>query len=450
MVAERQHLVFSRDQQYCKTRFKEKDVSLAVLTVVFCSGILSILIATGFWVFINPFPITKAGYTPLSSPDASSIYNSFKNKFPPIKTEENTCSKRIIGYYSGTSDSEITINQVSKLTHAIFAFVQLTFDGTLVFRNKNRFMALRNIAKTENSTVKFMFSIGGPGHSQNFSPVVRNQEKKRRFIKSIFSFLEEHKLDGVDIFWKWPHLADKHAYSQFLLELNEILKTRKDYILSILVPPQGIGFASGFKMNEIVENVDFINIFAMDYYGPWASGWGNPTGPISPIYGGSERREQWNVDNTAAIYSCETMRSSKFNIVIPFFARLWNNVGKPIDFPGKEVYRNVTLIDGKAVGEVYMPRRSALQKGYNLSSYNYDDLSETAFIYNSTTKEYLTFEVKRSIAAKLDYVQNMNLGGVWIWQMDMDDESDKLLDTVVFDDGFCSTKKSKEYDCSMF
>ncbi|CAB76726.1 GH18 domain-containing protein [Caenorhabditis elegans] len=110
------------------------------------------------------------------------------------------CNKRIIGYYFATQTSVITSDQVSNLTHAVFAFVNITSDGQLQIDGdlaKNRFTNLIEIAKQQTPQVKVMISIGGNDNSNNFKPVLSSPDRKKLFINSTVSFLQTYDIDGV-------------------------------------------------------------------------------------------------------------------------------------------------------------------------------------------------------------------------------------------------------------
>ncbi|WP_353933158.1 glycosyl hydrolase family 18 protein [Okeanomitos corallinicola] len=52
------------------------------------------------------------------------------------------------------------------------------------------------------------------------------------------------------------------------------------------------------------------------------------------------------------------------------------------------------------------------------SNYEYfwDDSAKVPYLYNSTTKEFFTYEDTNSIGAKTDYVKNLGLGGAFFWE----------------------------------
>ncbi|CAA93874.1 GH18 domain-containing protein [Caenorhabditis elegans] len=361
------------------------------------------------------------------------------------------CDKRIIGYYSGSGTSNITSTQLSNLTHTVFAFVYMTPDGTLLFNNqieKNRFLKLKEVVRNGNSKIKLMFSIGGKDNSKYFSSVIPSEERIQTFIESILEFLEAYDLDGVDLFWKWPEEEYRDAYFAFINQLRKTFEAKKKYyILSIVIPPPTLDGWGKKRLNKIIESVDFINAYSTDYYTPLADNLSDDiAGPSAPIYFGAQGKSERNVHHTARNYSCLTKQASKFNIVIPFYATLWENVYETVLDSKRGVYRHVAPFYGRTVGKTYLSRLAVKQEGFQVESYSYDPAPRAAFSYNRTIGIYLTFETKESIRAKIDYVKDRILGGVWIFSVDMDDETNSQLKAVSFD-GFCTIGNGSKYEC---
>lgn len=225
-------------------------------------------------------------------------------------------------------------------------------------------------------------------------------------------------------------------------DLREKLdKQLKSYIVSILLPPAGVDiWEMGYDLDEIIDHIDFMNVYSMDYSGPWDNKWGTPTGPSAPMNYNIGPRKHFTVDWTMKYYACKTRQPNKFNIVIPFYARIWRSVGEAITLK-TEVFRNAKLINGKADGDPYISRLSVKQKGIELFPYSWDNATKSSYIWKPKEKTFLTFENERSIEKKLQYVNEMNLGGVWIWSVDMDDRINTLLDAVS-SDKFCSSSSA--------
>lgn len=224
----------------------------------------------------------------------------------------------------------------------------------------------------------------------------------------------------------------------------------QEAFLSITAPPAGIdNWEYGYDLNGILKHVDFLNVLTMDYYGPWPNQWGTPTGPISPLYSGVGEKTNFNVDYTMQYYSCETLQPSKFNIVIPFYARVWRNVQGLFDSDGSPVFRHVDLKNGHAQGKAYMSRWTVEHEKFKTANATWDENTKSSYIYDEKAKTFLIFETERSIAAKMEYVKAKNLGGVWIWSVDQDDSRNRLLKAVVSHD-ICDgggVGDAMEYDC---
>lgn len=342
---------------------------------------------------------------------------------------------------------------MGKLTHAVFAFIHMDSEGKLQFKTnqKERFEKLKTAVKNANSDTKVMISIGGDHNSENFGSVLSDSEKKSMFIDSIARFIRQHKIHGVDIYWKWlgNSETEHHDFPSFLKDLKEKLKTvRDDSIISIVAPQAKMDRRhDGYKFDDFMEYIDFVNVFSMDYYGPWPNQWGTPTGPSAPLYGGIGVKKHFNVDSTMKYYTCMTEDPSKFNMVIPFYVRLWKNVKEPIS-SGTEVFRRADLKNGAAVGNSYMSRWTVDHEGWELTPALWDDVTKTPYVWNQETGNFLTFENKKSIEAKLAYAIEHNLGGVWIHLVDKDNENEELLRAVA-SKKFCASESENKvtYDC---
>ena len=266
-----------------------------------------------------------------------------------------------------------------------------------------------------------------------------------KLADSIVTFLDEHKIDGVDLFWKWPTASDKSSYLLFVKELRQKMwKKDKEYILSVTTAPAGIPdyWPDGFDLEEMIKHVDFMNIFSMDYYGPW----GSLTGPAAPLYHGIAPRENFTVDYTMNYYACKLKETSKLNVVIPMDARIWRNVKTAL--PGSEVFKRAELVGGKVEGTIYTSRLVAENAGINFAPSNWDEQTKSSYIFDQKSGIFLTFENKKSIEEKLNYVNEKYLGGVWIRSVNMDDGSVHLLDDINYQE-YCSSRSTDtvNYQC---
>ncbi|CAO4364236.1 unnamed protein product [Caenorhabditis nigoni] len=291
---------------------------------------------------------------------------------------------------------------------------------------------MKETAFSMRSDIKVMFSVGSDSTAFHFSKIVAEKNKRRFLINAIISFLDEHDLDGVDVFWIWPSKNDRRSYIKFLRELRNSLAELKsekrkdeDYIISIIAPRNPSEFG-GFNLAEIMEAVDFINVLTTHKTTP-------KIGPLSPLYGGTEG----NVDETMKYLSCKTENSRKLNLGVSFYGFRYLNTDLPF---GND--------------SIWIPKSSETKGPFGVTWYEitsdekskakWDNISKTPYIWND--RKFLTFENERSIREKMKYAEDHNIGGILTWVIDQDDEENTLLNVVSSVD-LCRASSLKAYNC---
>ena len=54
-----------------------------------------------------------------------------------------------------------------------------------------------------------------------------------------------------------------------------------------------------------------------------------------------------------------------------------------------------------------------------------------AYKYNEQNKIFITYDDERSVAAKVDYVKEKKLNGIFFWEMRLDKPKQGLLDAII-------------------
>ncbi|CAO4364237.1 unnamed protein product [Caenorhabditis nigoni] len=367
-----------------------------------------------------------------TSRQLSSTTTSSKNysKLP----QAASCGKRIVGYFTGFEDADLREEQLKKLTHVIYLFATVQDNGSIKLDNgltEKRFLDLKDKAHSLRSDLKVMIGVGG---ADRFTSIVSDDGKRKILIDSITSFIDEHDLDGVELFWNHSKKKDKH--SKFVRELREALnnlksskKRAEDYLISTIVSPYIDSLEEGYYINEILESVDFLNVLTFDYLKT------SQVGPQSPIYGGT----RGNIDETMKYLTCKTRQPSKINMAIPFYGTFWRNASLPFKDDSVEIWMEQEY----AAGPFSVNWRELEPNGWDKNTTRFHEKSKTSYIWYPETGHFLTFEDERSLAEKAKYVKEHQLGGILIWAIDMDDDADTLLSVVSLSD-ICS-QKEKDY-----
>ncbi|ULT92034.1 hypothetical protein L3Y34_009620 [Caenorhabditis briggsae] len=314
------------------------------------------------------------------------------------------CHPRIIGYYKGWDNQIIRSSQLGKLSHVIFKYLVISKNGsTIEFKNnleEAKFLDLKRRIGDFKET-KLMISLD---FGKNFK-----MEKSQTLITNINSFLDFHNWDGVDIDWRHPTPEDIPNQVKFLRNLKKSINPKK--LISMVFGGLEWTYSYQMDLKNLIENLDFLNIFSMDYYN------GNLTGPPAPLFSGDGEFRGFNVDRTMKYFVCNTKNSKKMNMGVPFYGKFWKNVKKE---PKDGIWNSGNF------------ENNILWRSINFKkSEKWHKYAMTPFILDSEKNTFLGFENQKSLKKKMEYLKKKNLGGLMIESIGDDDDMDSLLDTVV-------------------
>ncbi|UMM37442.1 hypothetical protein L5515_009197 [Caenorhabditis briggsae] len=264
-----------------------------------------------------------------------------------------------------------------------------------------------------------------------------------KMIWHLNSFLTTHKIDGIELNWKFP-IKNQAQIVYFCEKMRQYNKNMaREFILALSLPASDIGL----NIESIMEHVDFLNIETADYYSPLHLEHPQLIGPPSPLYSGHAGVE--NVDSTMTYYGCVTKHPEKLNMKLMFGGRYWKNVRKPIE-SSEPLWMLAERYHGNVDGD-WLAWKDLENSGWDLKSASWNNESKTPCIYDQLEQTYLAFENERSLLEKIRYAIDKNIGGFVIWKPIFDDEENKLLD-VMASSKFCSTGNNKtvNFDCDVY
>lgn len=219
--------------------------------------------------------------------DSSEEEETFNASLSVPKINNN---KRLVCYYSSTdvNTNYFSLSHVDAnlCTHINIGMVYIR-QSQLILNNEmiNTLTKEIPLLRAKNPNLKLLLWVGGGATSAGFSDMVKNHKSRKAFIASLKLYLQEFKLDGVDLDWEFPSAYNKERmhFSMLLYEIRQEYKREKrDYLLTVAVAaPESIAVFA-YDVAELNKYADFVNLMTYDYHFYMS---GTPfTGLNAPLY----------------------------------------------------------------------------------------------------------------------------------------------------------------------
>lgn len=327
----------------------------------------------------------------------------------------------VIGYvagYNGLINTETL--DVAKLTHINYAFVDIKDSLAWLHNEKTDTTNFRllNLLKEKNPNLKIMISIGGWSWSKNFSNAVLTESSRKAFAASAAQIVHQHSLDGVDIDWEYPNMRgdgnvfrpeDKQHYTLMFAELRHALdsiqqKTKKIYQLTTAVG--GFQeFIRNTEMDKAQQYLDYINLMTYDY------SWG-VAGHHTNMYTSTDNPNENSADKAVKAYMAAGVPPAKLVIGMAFYGRA--GIVASTDNHGL----NQKIVSPARGGGFTYLKDSVI--GRNGFVRYWDDKAQAPYLFNDSTKTFISYDDEISVRIKCKYVQYNQLGGVMFWEYSSD------------------------------
>lgn len=344
----------------------------------------------------------------------------------------------IIGYVSGNGWTPQQI-VAQKLTHINYAFAVPAENGELAPLNAKDSVNLAglNSLKAANKNLKVLISIGGWGGCKYFSDAALTDASRRKFANNAVALLKKHKLDGLDIDWEYPaqigagnifRAADKQNFTLFLKALRDRLdeqgKTDKrpasNHYLLTAATGGDTAFVSHTELGNAQRYLDYVNIMTYDLY----HGNDKVTGHHSPLNQSAKGDHSRNSSADAVEGHIRAgVPASKIVLGIPFYGRGWG-----------EVKDQDNGLFQPATGEhSFISHDELVAKYINKNGFvrYWDADAKAPYLWNSTTKTFISYADAESFGPKIAYVKAKGLAGVMFWEYIYDLQQNTLLNVLV-------------------
>ncbi|PRP81293.1 putative chitinase 3-like [Planoprotostelium fungivorum] len=335
----------------------------------------------------------------------------------------SSSNKVFIGYYSydrATAPAGCAITPedipVDKYTHLIWSFATFNSTSGIIDPIEGDLITRFTNLKKKNPALKTMASFGGAGlDPSQWTNLTKTASVRETFINDSIRWLRQYNLDGIDIDWEYPSEVDVPAVVPLFKGLwdayhAESISTNRSRLIITSAAVAGNWELDYYQPTIIQNYLDYFNLMLYDFYGTWMP----TTGPLAPLYG--------NVSIDLDIHTCvndylnRNVSISKLVFGFPNYAATWtvspsqNYLYAPSNGTGGDAGRCTN----------YSGQISATELADVLSNHvgqeKWDDMSKTPYLIYGD--QFLSYENKRSIDLKLDYLISMGFPGGMMWVVD--------------------------------
>ncbi len=285
--------------------------------------------------------------------------------------------------------------------------------------------------------LKTIISVGGWSWSNRFSDVAASDTIRKAFAQSAVDFIRKYQMDGVDLDWEYPvggglegnsvRPEDKQNHTLLLQEVRNYLDAAeivdgKTYTLTI-ASSASPAYAENNELDKIGEIVDWINIMTYDFNG----GWSKQSAHNAPLYLDGEAIAA-NVQKAESFYTEAGVQghlnagvpAEKIVLGLPFYGRGWAGCA-----PGAEGDGQYQQCTGAPAGswEAGVFDYGDLAANYvNKNGFvrYWNDEAKVPYLYNATSKVFISYDDPESFGHKIDYIKSNGLGGGMFWELSSD------------------------------
>lgn len=386
-----------------------------------------------FWektiVIITAFVLTSLALiwwfweVPLASPlNTNSAFRFLTGQTPVSQSE-----KIVYGFLPYWNLASTTFQP--ELTHLGYFSLEIAADGSIQTRaedgylepgyNKLQSDTLFDAIATSSAQPQIVFT---QFNADTITSFLSSEKAQERFLQSLDSILLAYPFTGVNIDIEYSgKVTDtlRQDYVSFIALLRQHLDQRYDNVeLSIDLYASAASRNTIWDVPKLEPYVDYYIVMAYDFHRSSSI----IAGPIAPLFGG---KEQWDSDISEHLQDfLKSVPPEKILLGVPFYGYEWQTTSRE---PQAHTFPNTGATASFKRVQSLLERKEELQvkEHWNetaLSPYlSYEEDGEIYVVY---------YENSRSISYKLDFVNQLDLGGIAIWALGYEGNNRELWDVI--------------------
>jgi len=350
----------------------------------------------------------------------------------------------VVGYVN-SPESSVDFNTFDpgKLTHLNYTFAHIVDNKISLPESDCKYLAKFVALKEKSPDLKILISIGGwTGDTKEFFLMSEKSETREIFINSVLEFIDQTKIDGIDIDWEFPGYdwvstggalslnpnrpQDKDNFTKLLTEIraafvkkSEATNRKQQYLLSVTTSPLS-EITHAIDLRAIAKQIDFVNIMAYDFYMSWLPLPIYFTGHQSNLFDTSHNPRTISADLSVRYHIEAGVPANKIVLGIPLgFYNYWSGVNPK----NKGLYQFATNTPRLSGIEIKGMIANGMLKRY------WDNKAKAPYYWDAKSRTFASGDDEKSIRIKCKYIKKNQLGGAMFWYYQKDQE--KLLDVLV-------------------
>lgn len=340
-----------------------------------------------------------------------------------------TSNKQIYGFLPFWNLNDLAIQP--ELTTLSYFSLTIGGDGSIILRedgyaepgyNKLQSEQFLDVSSRLVANGRRLDIVVSQFNNDDIVAFLTSEAAQDRFLNSLDAVLLAYPFTGVNIDIEYSgELTDslRQRMTAFVQKTNRHLDSTYGTIQLSIDMYAGAGTRRTlWDVAAIAPEVDYIIIMAYDFHRKSSS----QAGPVAPLFGG---KELWDSDISEHLAGfLKVVPSHKLLLGVPFYGYGWQTTTR--DAQAHTFPQTGSTATFKFVQNLLLQRDELkVQENWNeeaLSPYlSYEKDGETYVVY---------YENSRSLSYKLDFVNQLDLGGVAIWALGYEGDSRELWDVI--------------------
>ena len=379
-------------------------------------GALGLTLSLAFsWWYFQAVPIIS----PLSSLTTFNFINQ-------IMTSDN---KVVYGFLPYWNLDDVKLQP--ELTHLGYFGLTIAADGTIITRQdgglepgyrdlqSDKFLELSHTMTKDHKNVEIVLT---QFDNDTIANLLSHEKSTENFLTSLDSILLAYPVNGINLDIEYSGEVTngmREKMTSFVTAIDQHLATKYQHIqFSIDMYASAASKKQIWDVAAIEPHVDYIMVMAYDFHqrsSPQA-------GPVAPLFGG---KESWDDDiNQHLADFVKVVPHEKLLLGVPFYGYEWQTTSR--DAQAHTFPQTGSTASFKRVQQI-LAQKKELQVEEN---WNEEALSPYLSYLEDGKIYVIYYENSRSLSYKLDYVNQLDLGGISIWALGYEDQSREYWDVI--------------------